>query len=505
MRLSNPENLRVNDNNTLYNSDGLEFQGNAALTYRKRLSSRGRTLVAEARSSFRDGSVKGNLNTLNNFYDNLGNIMSFEELSQFQSQLNATFTHRQRLSWTEPVSGKSYIQLYGERRQVTEDQDKAIFDLINGADVLNESLSASLDQTYTYQVGGLNWRFNPGSASFDIGVDVQSSELEGAVEGQPGQVKRSFVNVLPKATFSYDFSNGIRLDLRYRASTREPSMRELQPFADNTDPLNVYVGNPSLQPEYRHTATAHFMLFDRFSFTNLFGYFQAQYATDKIARDRTIDGQLRQTITTRNVDGDWAVRGDVNFGTPVRLLGIKTNIGLETMYNRGLEFINDEENQTRILRQAIDLSIENRDKEVIDASIGARYTFNTNKYSLNRQLNQNYVNRTFYTEVTWYANENWRFSTGLDYRLYADEVSGNGQEIPLWRAEIARMIMNQKAEIQLVGLDLLDQNLGVNYTNASNFIQEERINSLGRYVMLKFVYNLSGIGRGGDSIEVFGN
>ena len=64
--------------------------------------------------------------------------------------------------------------------------------------------------------------------------------------------------------------------------------------------------------------------------------------------------------------------------------------------------------------------------------------------------------------------------------------------------------MNNKAEIQLVGLDLLNRNVSVNYSNTGNFIQEERINSLGRYFMLKFVYNLSGIGNRGG-ITFMGN
>ena len=503
--ISNAESNLVNDNQALYGSDGLQLSGNAALTYRKKLSSRGRTLVAEARSRLSDGSSKVDLETLNNFYDTIGNVMSFEELSQFQSQLSTTYTHRQRLSWTEPITKKSFLQLHGELRQMTEEQDKSIFDLFNGMDVLNNSLSSALDQSYRYRTGGFNLRYNPGAASFVLGLDVQSSELEGFIQGQAEELNRSFVNVLPSAMFTYDFTDGIRLDLRYRASTREPTMNELQPFADNSDPLNVYIGNPNLKPEYNHTASAHFMLFDQFSFTNLFGFFQVRYATDKIARDRSIDDQFRQVISTRNVDSDWQVNGTLNFGTPIRSLGTKVNLSSRTMYNRGLEFINSEENQTRILRQTIDLSLENREKDVIDASLGARYTFNVNKYSLNPELGQNYINRTFYSEVTYYMGDNWRFTTGLDYRLYADEVSGNGQNIPLWRAEISRFVMKQKGEIQLVGLDLLDRNLGVNYTNSSNFIQEERINSLGRYVMLKFVYNLSGVGQRGGGIQVFRN
>ena len=445
------------------------------------------------------------METLNFFYDNIGNVVSSEELRQFQDQQNTTSTNRQQVSWTEPLSRSSSLQVRGERRQRIQDQDKRIYDLQEAESVLNESLSAGLEQSYTYNEAGLNLRFNPGSASYAIGVDVQSSDLEGDVRGATGALTRSFVDILPSARFTYDFANGKRMDLRYETSTREPSMTELQPFADNTDPLFVYVGNPDLEPEYRHSGLAHFMMFDQFSSINLFGFFQAQYTQDKIARDRTIDEQFRQSITSRNVDGDWSLRGRLDYGMPLRPLGIRFNLSSETMYNKGKEFINNEENQTRILRQSIDLRINNRNNEIVDALIGAKYTFNTNKYSLNSELGRNYVNRTFYTEVNYYMGDHWRFTSRLDYRLFADEVFGSGQQIPIWRAEVSRLIMGDKAEVQLVGLDLLNQNLGVNYSNTSTYIQEERIQTLGRYVMLKFVYNLSGLNRRGDNIQVIGN
>ncbi|MBX2818527.1 MAG: outer membrane beta-barrel protein [Rhodothermaceae bacterium] len=503
--LNSGANVLVNDNNTLYKSDGLDFGGSASLTYRKKLSERGRTLVAEGRAEWNDGSMKGDLETLNFFYDNIGNVVSSEELRQFQDQQNTTSTNRQQISWTEPLGRSSSLQVRGERRQRVQDQDKRIYDLREAGSVLNESLSAGLEQTYTYNEAGLNVRFNPGGASYSIGVDVQSSDLEGDVRGSTGALTRSFVDFLPSARFSYDFANGKRMDIRYETTTREPSMNELQPFADNTDPLFVYVGNPDLEPEYRHSGRAHFMMFDQFSSINLFGYFQAQYTQDKIARDRTIDAQLRQSITSRNVDGDWMLRGRLDYGMPLRPLGIRVNLSTESMYNRGKEFINDAENQTRILRQSIDLRINNRNNEIIDALIGAKYTFNTNKYSLNPELGRNYVNRTFYTEINYYMGDHWRFTSGFDYRLFADEVFGSGQQIPIWRAEISRLIMGDKAEVQLVGLDLLNQNLGVNYSNTSTYIQEERIQTLGRYVMLKFVYNLSGLNRRGGNIQVIGN
>ena len=494
----------VSNNATLYNSDGTDYGGTASLTYRKKLSSRGRTLVAEARGRLNSGDMNGNLEALNSFFDNAGNVMSSEELFQLQSQLNTTQSNRMKLSWTEPLKNRRSLELHAERRQSTQEQDKEIFDRLNGTNVLNTNLSAALDQTYTYYRGGFNFRINKEYTSFSLGADLQEAQLDGDILDQDIRITNSSTRVLPMASFRHEFSGSTSLELRYRASTREPSMRELQPFSDNSDPINVYTGNPNLKPEYSHSGTLHFMLFDQFSFTNLFGYLQASYTTDKIATARTIDDQFRQNITSVNVDGDWLVTGSMNFGTPIRALGTKINLATQTMYNRGFTFINDAENRSRLLRQTVDLRLENRSKDIIDALIGARLTFNVTKYSLNPDLNANYINRTYYAELTYSLGDHWRFTSGFDYRVFADEVFGDGQQIPIWRAEISRSLMNNKAEIQLVGLDLLNRNVSVNYSNTGNFIQEQRINSLGRYFMLKFVYNLSGIGNRGG-ITFMGN
>ena len=502
--ISDVENRPINNNNTLYASNAKEYGGGASVTYRKRLAEKGRTLVAEGRVGLNDGSMKGDLETMNAFFDPLGDVMTYEEFAQYQAQFNSTITNRQRLSWTEPLGSRKYVQLHGERREVREEQGKTILDVDEGIEMLNETLGNSLDQAYTYYESGIKARFNRDGGIFSVGVDVQSAQLKGTTQNLDESLKRRFVNLLPSAMFTHAFSAGKNVDLRYQTATREPSMYELQPFVDNSDPLTVYTGNPKLKPEYRHIGTAHLMMFDQFSFTSLFGFFQAQYTTDKISLARTIDEQLRQSVTTRNVAHDWMTRASVHFGTPLRSIGAKVNLVSETMYNRGIEWINDLENKTTILRQSIDLSFENRHKDLFDILIGARYTFNHNRYSLNPGLGRDYINRTFYTEWTYFAGNAWQFTTGFDYRLYADEVSGSAQKIPLWRVELSRMVMGERAEIQLVGLDLLNRNVAVNYSNTSSYIQEERIASLGRYVMLKFIYNLQGISRDGSGVQVFG-
>lgn len=485
----NPSDVLENTSRTDYASDNSALSGDASLTYRRRLAP-GRSVVAEARASRTDGTLTGELAALNTFYRQ-GNVLTSEEIAQLQEQRSGTVSHTEKLSYTEPLGTGRLGQLTLEHRGVFEDQAKDVFDRLSGAPGRNEALSSAFDRAYLYYKGGLNYRHVAGPLNARVGVDVQYADLEGQVHNVPGRVDRGFTRLLPSASLAYEFGTSKNTEVRYMTTTREPSMRDLQPFADNSDPLNVYVGNPLLRPEYTHSALWRFMFFDQFSFVNLFASVRASYTLDKIVRDRTVDAQLRQHVTTTNEDGDWTLSGHVSFGAPIRPLGLKTNISTQTVYNRGIEYLNGERNETGILRSTWDVRLENRSKTVVDASVGARFTFNDVRYALNPGLDQRYVNQTYYGAFTYTVAEAWRLTTTLDYTRYAKDVFGDGASIPLLGAEISRTLLNNRVEVKLVGRDLLNQNVGVNYTNTSTYIQEERIQSLGRYVMLKAIFNLS--------------
>jgi hypothetical protein len=59
--------------------------------------------------------------------------------------------------------------------------------------------------------------------------------------------------------------------------------------------------------------------------------------------------------------------------------------------------------------------------------------------------------------------------------------------------------MNNRIQVQLLALDLLDRNVGVHYSNTNAYVELERISGLGRYFMMKLVYSLSGTVSGGGT------
>lgn len=479
-------------------SDRDEVQVDGRLTWRKRLGDSGRSLVAEARVDYSDSDRLTELASIVDAADPAPE----EDILQEQESIGQTLSHSFRLSLTEPIGERDVLELFGERSAVDEDDAKSFFDLDDGTPVFNPILSSAFDRTYAYLRGGVRFSRNGEDSRFVAGVEIQDSDLQGRVldsETAVDPISTGFTHLLPEAELRLELSEGRNLRLRYNTSTREPSLTQFQPFADNDDPLNVYVGNPDLQPEYRHRLRGEYRLFDQFSFVNLFTFASLSLVNDNISTSRAVDATGRQVRMPMNTGRALGANAGVNFGTPIRPVGLRLELDYRLGYTLESAFVNDVENESRIWQHTVGASLENRAKERVDVRVGGTLSYNDVDYSLNRELDRSYINPRLFADASLYLGS-WTLATEASFQGYDQDVFGPDLDVTMWQASITRLVMGDRAEIQLAAYDLLDQNKGVSVTNTSSFNRIERVQSLGRHVMLRFNYHLgsqSRQGRGG--------
>jgi hypothetical protein len=151
--------------------------------------------------------------------------------------------------------------------------------------------------------------------------------------------------------------------------------------------------------------------------------------------------------------------------------------------------VNRDENVSHILGNTVNIGLENRAKDLFDIGVRGSLTFHNAWYSLNEELNTDYITGIVRAYASYFLGNAWTFNTSLDYQLYDQQVFAGGN-VALLGGSISRRFMKERAELQLVGVDLLNRNQGVNITSAPSLIREVRTESLGRYVMLRFSYRL---------------
>ena len=493
-------------------SNGQNIGVNSNLLYRRKFNKKGRTFSTNFNFALRDDDREGNLETLNDFYEKSGNLLRRDTISQDNQQENSQNGYGVRLSYTEPLGKRKYLEANYLYQKNTDKVDRKVYDRLGPSDAereFNETLSNRYNSGYTYNRGGLNFRWNTKKSNFTSGVSLQHSNLDGDLFSSGVDINKSFTNVLPSLRWSYEFSMSQRLSLDYDTEVGAPTITQLQPVVDNSNPFDLYVGNPDLRPAYNHNVMFRFMSFSQATLTNFFMNFNLRYTTDRISNAQETDEFLVRTTQPINVDDDLMIRSMVSFGTPLRFMKARVNLDVNTFYNRGINFINAVENQTKQLVTSGNLSLENRFKEKFDLIIGADLSYNQTKYSIMEDLNQDYINQTYYIDLTLNLPKGFNVETSLDYTIYSGLADGFNEEIPIWKAAVSKYVLKDKrGQIRLSAVDLLNQNTGINRRAELNYVIDERIRSLGRYVMLSFHYSLKGFGGvdgpGGIRVETRG-
>ncbi len=490
----------LNSATTDYLVNGDDLGGNARLTWRKRLNEAGRSLVGEVRSGLQDSDLSSDLESVvtGEVRGERGRDGDFEEILQEQSRVGRTWNNSARLSLTQPLAEGHTMEVFGQRNWTREDRDNSVYDLIDGAPVFNDRLSSGFERAYTYLQGGARYSYDDDVKWLTVGLRLQRSQLEGVILDRDQTIENGYTHLLANARFKNEIKEDQHVEFRYNGRSREPSLTQLQPYSDNTDPLNIYSGNPDLRPEYVHGIDAEYRFFDQFSFINFFTFAGLDYSHNSISTSRFFDERGFQTRMPVNTDGEWSGNLGANFGTPIRRLGIEVDLEYRVTYSEGTELVNLAANESRILRNTFEVSVENRVTDRFDVEVTADFNFNDVEYSLNQELNRSYINAQYRGEATFYLG-GWELETDFRYRTYDQGLFTESRNIARWDASITRRVLDERAEIELQAYDLLNQNQGVAVTNSANFIEESRTESLGQYFMFRVMYRLGNQmgGRGG--------
>lgn len=468
---------------------------NSELLYRHRFNKRGRSLSTTLTLGLNDSQRDGGLNAVNRYYTN-GNTQ-VDSITQVNTQDNNTFNYGADASYTEPLGKRRYLEFNYAFNQNNNNQDREVYDTDNGERKFNANLSNKFDNTYTYHRGGANFKISKTDWNFNLGAQVQQTNLDGKLLLQNVNIKRSFTNFLPNIRFNRDFTTSKHLLAEYETNINEPSIDQLSPVIDNSDPLNISTGNPNLKPEYAHRFNFNFVTFNPGTFKNFFTNLSFTYTQNRIANAQVIDDQLVRTVQPINVDKDYNLNGFFNFGFPIKRPGLRANLNSNITWARGFSYINEIENQTERLIANTGIRFIYQHKENFFAELSANLSYNQTSYSIQSSQNQDFINQTYGAEFNWNLPVGFLLTSSLDYRIY-NSVSGNGgnDEVPIWNASVSKYVLRKRGELKLSVNDLLNRNIGISRTADVNYLQEERIYSLARYFMVGFTYSLQQLGGG---------
>jgi hypothetical protein len=495
--------VNESDRTTLSQGNNLNLTSN--LLFRHKFAKKGRSMSANVSATISDSYNDGTLQANNDFYQ----TNETQAILQSNHQKTNNQTYGTTLTYTEPLGKRKYLEASYAFRTNQNEVTRDVYNLSSGQPVFYDSLSSRYKSNYFYNRPGLSFRITRKKYNLSTGVTWQATDLQGRLLLKQIDINRKFQNFLPAAHFNYDFSNFRHLRFDYETSMQEPTISQLQPVIDNSDPLNLTVGNPNLQPAYNHRMNFNFTIFDPTKFISFFTFLSANLTKNAFANSQTIDDKLVRTTKPVNVSDNLSLNGNFSFGFPIKPLNGRFSIGPNGNFSRGINLLNNQENTVRQQTLGGSIRYDYTLKEILFIGLSAQINRQKTEYDFNKNLNQVYNNNTYSAEGNLTFFKNFQLNSNLDYYIYKSETTNFSRDFPIWNISVSRFLLkNKTGELKFSVMNALDQSLSVNQTASTNYLQQETTNNLGRYFMVSFTYSLNkqlnpmGGGPGGGGMRV---
>lgn len=493
------ENTRINQDtlnisNSEVFSDGSGYDLNANLNFSRKLNSRGRVLTFSLSGGLSD-SYNDESNYSETQYLQEDRLQTIDQRIRYD---NRSFNYRAFISWVEPIGRGNFLQAsYSISRQQQESLKNAFTQdpASHIYNVLDTASSRNYRNTFFNQRASLSFRSQREKYQYTIGlnIDPSYSRSENFIgDTVLSDLSRTVVNLSPMLRFHYRFSKQATLILNYNGSTSQPSMTQLQPVEDNSNPLRIVVGNPDLKPRYTNNLRLSFNKFTPERQRAMMFSLSGSYTLNDIVSKTLYDSQTgAQRTTYENVNGNYNLDARAMLNTPLRNKHFTINSTSSASFRNANSFINGEKNRGRTLTVSERAGADFR-SDYLDLGVNADFRFSANTNSLQPENNLRTFNYGIGGYTTVYLPWDLKLESDITWSTNSGYADGYKQNEVLWNASLSKSFLRAKqATIRFKAYDILQQRSNISRTVSSTMIADRQYNTLTSYFMVHFIYRFN--------------
>ena len=497
----------VNRSVSRYTNDGKSYESGARIIYRHQFLSRpGRSLSLMANYRYSNLHEDADTWTNNTYF-----LQSDQDEVIDQTQNDRTKTHSVsgRITWTEPLGDPKktrYLELAYQGNYRHSANEKMVWDNDRNTDgsVADRSWAEDLSEDFLNvffdQSLRLGFRQTRKAYNLNVGLSVNSamSKSTDRINSDRNIAERWAWTVAPFARLNYKFSKVSSLRLDYRMRAQQPSMKQLQPVADESNPLNIVVGNPALKPTFAHHFNVRFQDFNQQRQRSVMAMLNVDFEQNSIISTTSYDAITGGRLTSyTNVNGVWNAMAMNMFSLPFgasKTWYFSNALFLRYQVTKGVN--NDVENRSNTLRLNLSPGLAFRNGE-FDLEVRPRYSFQNTRNTVQTGSNRNIHTWGGRFNGTYNAPFGLVLSTDLSYSNSTGYSEGYDSDEWLWNASLSYSFLRNKQMSVIVSVyDILGDKKDISRSVTANYIDDQRFNSLTRYGMITLNYKFSTFKKG---------
>lgn len=487
----------LNENETTTVGDGSLRSFSNRLNILKKLDTIGRYIGLSFSNT---NSINTNISNFNSRNAIFGDNPSEEVLDQRIDTDNNNDSQQFQLTYQQPIKEKFFLNLGYSFSKSKQTNSRAVFDLNESTgdySDLNESLSSDFSFSNDQQVSSLSLRHNGEKLRLSASANYFVTELRNQDFLQDTSFSKTFNNAVFDALANYDFGNNKRMRLRYSARLGIPSVSQLQPVPNVTNPLNIIVGNPNLSPMVSHSIN---FSYNNYNWRDRSGFFMqasGQSLQDKVTSVTTTDENFLRTTTYTNIGGNQNANVGLSYSKQAvkdSLFSVKVNIGSSFSYTRDVSFNNDQRLIANNYGVSPSISGTFNFMELVEIEPSYGLSFNASTYNVDGFEDIDFISHTASLRSTTYWPRNVVWGNDIRYTYNSNVGPGFDKGAVFWNMSLGLQLFDKKSMLKILAYDLLDQNINTRRTSGADFVQDFQGTVLKQYFMISFSHKFDRFG-----------
>ena len=418
---------------------------------------------------------------------------SIDSVDQKKINNNSSISHYSFLTYTEPFNKNwkgqvEYLFEYG-----TSKQDKQTFNRGNDSSYTQNVafLSNQFDNNRLQHRGTALLIYETNIQTIIGGLGFRSISINNNNLVSDTSINQQIYNFLPRFSYQFKPSMSKRLGIFYTTNSSQPSISDLQPVQDNSNPNRIKVGNPDLKPNYVHNLRINFNSWQAMTGKYIWSGANATLTNNAFANSTDFDSFGRQTSKTENVDGNIFANVFAGVGFPILNRKIEFSPNVNASYTKYSNFINSQQNITKNTALSGGLSIELQ-LDSLEIEISQSYSYNNPVSSLSASSNLPYSAQNYSIDFKWTLPAHIIVEFDAEYSINSQRANGYNKNLFILNAEIKKEFgARQNTILSLQANDILNQNLTVQRQLNGNIITDNFTKIISRYFLMKLTYKFN--------------
>lgn len=507
--------IRVNATNSASLSKGKSLSGNATLQVNRKLNNRGRNLTFRGVFGYGDNDNDQYTQSETRYYQLLNHLGGDSILyrNQYITTPTRNYNYTAQVTYSEPIAKATFLQFSYQFQYKYSKSDKTTFDLLDYPDWAIggalpsgyeshavDSLSKNAEYRYYNHDASVGLRFIRPKYQLNVGMSFQpqNSTLSYKKGDYMIDTTRTVFNFAPNMDLRFRFSKVSQLRFTYRGRSNQPTMENLLPITDNSNPLNIRMGNPGLKPSFAHTMRLFYNTYNAEKQRGIMTHFSFTATQNSISNSTRYNEETGGLITRpENINGNWNAFGMFGFNTALKNKKYTINTFTNVNYQNNVAFLYNQDTKNNDRNTSTGLTLGERvtgsyRNDWFEFSLNGSINYTAERNKLRPENNQEPYTYSYgaSTNITML----WKMTLATNIanqsrRGYRDS-SMNRDEL-IWNAQLAQSLLKGAATVSFEVYDILRQQSNISRSLSADMRSVSEYNGINSYCMVHFIYRLN--------------